>query len=202
MSSGDERRPLLIRHALGRTTVLKASSQRIIACTAVLVAEMFERVACFGILGTLVFFLSTEPFCWNSSLATTAELLFTAVMYVTGLFGGWVSDSYLGRFPTILIGYGIYILGYVFLPILTYYSRNTYTPNITAPLWEGTPCNYTWNDDTSPPFCNTSIDLIANCDVILFGSIVLIAVGAGVVRTNLAPFGGDQVRDTLFLAFN
>lgn len=194
MASGDERQPLLVKNIIGNTTVIRPTTQRQIACAAILVAEMFERVACFGLSGNLVFMLSAEPFCWMSSLATTAELVFTAMMYVTGLFGGWISDSYLGRYPTIIIGYIIYSLGYLYLPVLTWYSQYTYTPNISAIFIEGTPCNSTWENDCTPPFCNKSFDGSSNCSVSLFISIILIAIGAGIVRTNLAPFGGDQVR--------
>ena len=194
MASDDERQPLLLQSISGHMTVVRPSTQRKIACAAVLVAEMFERVACFGLSGTLVLFLTKEPLCWWIWLAPSVEILFNAVMYATGLFGGWLSDSYLGRYPTIIIGYSVYIIGYLYLPLLTYYTQYAYPPNCTISYKEGTPCNSTWHPDMQPPFCNTSYDgKHSTCSITICISIVLIAIGAGIVRTNLAPFGGDQV---------
>ena len=189
-----ERTPLLLRPVGRRTALVRPSTQRKLACAAVLLAEMFERVACYSLSGTLVFFLTKAPFCWDSPLATSLELIFTAVMYVTGLFGGWISDSYLGRYSTIIIGYIIYLIGYIYMPILAFYSEHAPSCMYAKPLPEGTPCNSTWDVDFTPPFCSSEVDDKTTCVASLIPFTIFIAIGAGVVRTNLAPFGGDQVR--------
>ena len=181
-----ERTPLLGR----QPRRLTESTQRKLACAAVLIAEMLERVACYSLSGTLVFFLTKAPLCWDSSPATAIELIFTAVMYTTGLFGGWVSDSYLGRYPTIIGGYLIYFFGYWYMPTLAYYSHQVHPHKYIQPIPEGTPCNSTWN---TPRFCSQDIDGDTACSASLIPFVIFIAIGAGVVRTNLAPFGGDQV---------
>lgn len=194
LSSEDERQPLILSGVTHRQKAfIRPSAQRKIACIAILVAEAFERLACYSVTGNLVFFLSKQPLCWNNYMAATAVLVFTAIMYITGLFGGWISDSYLGRYTTIIVGYVIYGIGYVYLPILTYSSQDSFKPQLSG-LREGTPCNSTWKSDHVPLFCSSEAGGAFNCTVPIFLSLILIGIGAGVVRTNLAPFGGDQVR--------
>ena len=187
-----ERTPLLLRPVGRRTALVRPSTQRKLACAAVLLAEMFERVACYSLSGTLVFFLTKAPFCWDSPLATSLELIFTAVMYVTGLFGGWISDSYLGRYSTIIIGYIIYLVGYIYMPILAYWPEDPSCSYI-EPIAGSTPCNCSWTTNSTPLFCNAKVDGEAACSTPLYIFLILIAIGAGMVNVNLPPFGGDQV---------
>ncbi|XP_067928099.1 solute carrier family 15 member 4-like [Watersipora subatra] len=187
MALDGERLPLL-----GNFTVTRPSHQRKIACTMVLLAEMFERMACYSLSGNLIYFLTKEPLCWSSWISTTAVLVYTAVMYITGLFGGWISDSYLGRYHMIVIGYVIYVVGYAYLPLLTNYTRERekqYTPIETRN--DSTSCNTTWPTGKPPFFC---VSDQSPCSITFFIFITVIGIGAGVVRTNLAPFGGDQAR--------
>ena len=188
--SADERTPLVIP---GTQSVIAPSRQRMLAKAAILFAEGFERIACYSISGNLVFFLTKQPLCWTDPSATAAVLVFTGVMYVIGVIGGWVSDSYIGRYWTILIGYFVYAIGYFYMPYLSYYtSGDDIHENRTN---EGTSCDSQW-PHPEPTIC-ASLDLIdpkSTCSVTLFAFITVIAVGAGIVRTNLAPFGGEQVR--------
>lgn len=196
MAYMDSERTPLLKSVTEKAALVKPSTRRKIACCTILLSEAFERLACYSVAGNLVFFLSKEPLCWASPLATATELIFTAVMYIIGLFAGWVSDSYFGRYATINSGFLIYLLGYAFLPVLTQYTQNTINPTEVAIISEGTPCNSSWSWKT-PFFCDVSYDKDdAQCSLSLYISLILIAIGAGVVRTNLAPFGGDQVCKT------
>lgn len=186
--AANERTPLIIPGV--HSVMIQPSRQRKIASYSILFAEGFERIACYSLSGNLVFFLTKQPLCWTMLLSTTAELVFTGVMYAIGLLGGWLSDSYIGRYKTILLGYLIYFVGYLYLPYISYYTSNgTFDGNITR---EGSECDSKWPQDKTPALCFT--DPSGNrCSVLLFVSISVIAMGAGIVRTNLAPFGGEQV---------
>ena len=47
-------------------------------------------------------------------------LIFMGITYVSSLIGGWVADSFLGKFPIICISYVIYIAGYSLFPLISY----------------------------------------------------------------------------------
>ncbi len=44
--------------------------------------------------------------------------------YVSSLIGGWIADSFLGKFQLICISYVIYILGYGLFPLISFYQSN------------------------------------------------------------------------------
>lgn len=169
---------------------LKPTHQNV-ACAAILVAEGLERLAFYSLAGNLLFFLTSSPLCWESYLATVAQLILTGCMFIIGLFAGWISDSYLGRYYTIIAGYILYVIGYAYLPFMGYFLKTNYTmaPAITR---EGTVCESKL--DNPPLTCSDKIDIgDAQCSMSIFLFLVLVGLGAGIVRTNLAPFGGDQV---------
>lgn len=190
--SADERTPLIIP---GIRSQIAPSRQRMLARAAILFAEGFERIACYSVSGNLVFFLTKEPLCWPDPSATAAVLVFTGLMYAVGLVGGWLSDSYIGRYWTILLGYAIYFIGYFYMPYIAYWTTtgDGIHQNSTS---EGTACNSPWSFNGEPPPLCSTLDMsnpLSVCSVTIFSFITVIAVGAGIVRTNLAPFGGEQV---------
>lgn len=193
-ASSAERIPLLQRpvdFALTRRTQL--------ACAAVLVAEGLERLCYYSLQGNLVFFLSKAPLCWPISLAVYAQLVLSGVMYVMGLFGGLLSDSYLSRYTVIVLGYVFYLLGYVYLPILGHFASVDTSSNASIisqfDYHEGTNCNNDGRIMNLFVLCNDTLSWTNGiaCSTSTFVALTLIAVGSGIVRTNLAPFGGFQV---------
>jgi len=186
MESGDERAPLLLKK-----TILQPSTQHTLACVAVIAANLLERLAYYSIAGNLVFFLYGEPLCWKISLATVTILVLTAITYQLGLISGWLSDSYFGRYWIIVTGYIIYIFGYIVFIYVSFYFKNfkIYKPRYVT--YEGTSCISAWQNDTRPPVCPDGNS--PKCLAALYVGVILVAIGAGTVRTNLASFGGDQV---------
>ena len=172
---------------------ISPSNRRKKARMVLLAAEMFERLAWFSVSGTLIYFLTKEPLCWSSSLSLTAALVSTAVMYTAGLISGWLSDSYVGRYRLIIIGYIIYILGYWYFPVLAFYSQPSNKTHV--PHYEGKSCNSSLFTSSNSSFlCHESIDgNLSPCSFSMFWFLILTAIGAGIVNTNLAPFGADQV---------
>lgn len=159
------------------------------ACWPILIAEGLERIAWYSLIVNLIIFLVKPPLCFASTSATVVQLTTTSVMYVIGLLGGWISDSYVGRYPTIIAGYVIYIIGYSLLLCATYYlpASSTWT-------YEGMLCDQQPSNITNHAFCSAEgYHQDYACSAVIFTALIVVALGAGVVRTNMAPFGGDQV---------
>ncbi|XP_035391931.1 solute carrier family 15 member 4 isoform X2 [Electrophorus electricus] len=189
---------------VGETTPLLDSSSapvrqdsvfrgRRLACAAVLLAESLERMAFYGITSNLVLFLNSQPFYWEGTQASQAPLVFMGVTYLISPFGGWLADAYLGKFWTIAGSLVLYLAGMLFFPFVA--SRNSrigmcgeemafpvqpaecFSPNVTLPLNVTCP--------TRTPYCGA----------VVYSGLVLVALGVGAVKSNITPFGADQVKD-------
>ena len=78
----------------------------------ILMTELCERLAYYGLTGSLVVFF-TKVYKLNTALSTELLTLFGAVNYVTPLLGAFIADKYLGRFKTIAIFCTLYVAGMV-----------------------------------------------------------------------------------------
>ncbi|XP_067933359.1 solute carrier family 15 member 4-like [Watersipora subatra] len=183
MAASSDQQPIIYDVTSSR---FSPSRRRLLASAAIFTSVFFERIAYFSLITNMIPFLTSAPLCWSTKEATFTEILFLAFAYSSGLFGGWLSDSYLGPIKTILTGYFVYFLGYIFLPFLTYFY-----PKQDSAL---TVSCQSWNNSDSPPFCSSSVDDQLTCGLTLYISIILIAISSGVVRTNMAAFGGDQAQ--------
>lgn len=65
--------------------------------------EAFERVASFGLVLNMIFYLM-EVYHMDIVTGTSVIFIWSAVSNGLSIFGGFVSDSYLGRFRVIAIG--------------------------------------------------------------------------------------------------
>mmetsp|Transcript_53490 Transcript_53490/g.93341 ORF Transcript_53490/g.93341 Transcript_53490/m.93341 type:complete len:657 (-) Transcript_53490:348-2318(-) len=92
--------------AAGRKSILTGVAGYII------VTEFCERLAYFGFAGSLVLFFQTQMNYSNSD-ADVQYSAWQGVCYVTPLLGGYIADTYLGRYYTILIFISIYLVGLV-----------------------------------------------------------------------------------------
>lgn len=195
-----EKIPLLSPSPVGGPT-RKTVWQRRIACAAILLTNMFERIAFYGIAGNLVLFLNESPYGWTAQNAVNALGVFTGVSYVMSLIGGWLADWKLGRFKAILVAFVIYLGGFLFMPFLAPRGddtqTNTSTPDFcTAPKTEDV-TNAT--HPTSVPW--QTISLLTKhvypyeeaCAWAVYLALCIIAIGVGIFKANVAPFGADQV---------
>ncbi|PIN01144.1 hypothetical protein CDL12_26352 [Handroanthus impetiginosus] len=75
----------------------------------VIFVEVAERFAYYGVSGNLIMYLTTVL---GQPTATAAKNVNTwqGVSAVFPVFGGFLADSYLGRFKTILISTTIYLI--------------------------------------------------------------------------------------------
>ncbi|CAA7046160.1 unnamed protein product [Microthlaspi erraticum] len=86
------------------------------AAVFIIVVEMAERFAFYGLASNLMTFLTNEL---GQSTATAAKHINTwiGVSCIFPILGAFLADSILGRFKTVLLSSFIYLLGMVMLPL-------------------------------------------------------------------------------------
>ena len=80
--------------------------------TVIIVTEFCERIAFYGLGGSLVLFFQTR-LGYSNAVADVQYSAWSGMCYVTPLIGGFVADSYLGRYNTIVLFATIYLGGLV-----------------------------------------------------------------------------------------
>ncbi len=76
--------------------------------------ELAERAAFYGMRAILALFL-VDVMHFSDGRAGMTASLFSAGAYLMCLFGGWISDKYLGKFWTIIVFAIPYLIGYPLL---------------------------------------------------------------------------------------
>lgn len=170
-----------------------------VAQGSVLATVALERLAFYSLTGNLVLFLNTYPFLWESYNALNASFFFFGITYFSSFFGGLVADTCLGRFKTLIVALLIYIAGYAFFPVISEeheeaYGNSSYS-NITLPPICG---KMTDPDNPGPGVsknCNGQMEdaFEENCSGLIYVILMVVAVGAGTFKSNITPFGADQV---------
>lgn len=105
-----------------------------------------------------------------------------------------ISDSFLGKFKTITFGFILYLIGYAIYPILA--QNDSYIPNY---------CMYKGNKSSiepsiiingsiigDQPFMNENL-FTESCSWLLFLADILIGFAVTLIKSNIAPFGAEQV---------
>uniref|UniRef100_A0A0L8FNQ0 Major facilitator superfamily (MFS) profile domain-containing protein n=1 Tax=Octopus bimaculoides TaxID=37653 RepID=A0A0L8FNQ0_OCTBM len=119
-----------------------------------------------------------------SKLLTTQPLL--RLSFITSLLGGLIADTLLGRFIGLLFSFLIYVIGYFFLLL------------VSAPVPKDGKQNVFYN------FCpshtrNSSMHIPnlfeENCSLLFFSILTTAAIGIGFFKSNIIPFGADQVQN-------
>ncbi|XP_072538632.1 solute carrier family 15 member 4 [Salminus brasiliensis] len=166
---------------------------RRLACAAILLAESLERMAFYGITSNLVLFLNSSPFYWEATLASQAPLVFMGVTYLVSPFGGWLADAFLGKFWTIACSLVLYLAGMLLFPFVANdRSRIGLCGQEMAFPVQPVECFYM--NETLPPNV-TCLPRSPYCGPIVYSGLVLVALGVGAVKSNITPFGADQVKD-------
>jgi len=159
----------------------------------ILLTETLERTAFYGLICNMFMFLNTNPMSWASYNAATVIFVFNGIAYVTAVFGGWLADSFLGKFRTIVIFFCIYVVGFAFWPLFYPHPHVKAHENPGAARW----CRMNSN--------NSESDIIVpidkeNCWWAVYLSIAIVGVGYGTVRVNIIPYGAFQVTQFVFCA--
>ncbi|XP_027435688.1 solute carrier family 15 member 3 isoform X1 [Zalophus californianus] len=178
--AGEERRPLLAPRPRA------PRRWRRTAAAAVLLVETLERAAFFGVSANLVLYLNSASFQWDGEQASRAALVFLGASYLLAPVGGWLADAYLGRYRAVALSLLLYLVASSLLPATAFRDgRRSFCGEVPAsPL--GPACPSTGCTRVSPtPYCAPT----------LYSGLLLLALAASSVRSNLTSFGADQVMD-------
>ncbi|XP_032067516.1 solute carrier family 15 member 3 [Thamnophis elegans] len=158
------------------------------ACLAVLLVEILERAAFFGIVSNLVLYLNSSTFNWGGSQASQAVLIFIGASYLLSPIGGWLADACLGCYWTIVFSFLLYLVSACLLPTVASQEGRLWLcgemPSYPMqPLCQGdmSECKQT----LPSPYCAP----------LLYTGLLILAFGISSVKANLIPFGADQVTD-------
>ncbi|XP_063971234.1 solute carrier family 15 member 4-like [Lytechinus pictus] len=169
-----------------------SSKKRRVACFIILLTEMLERLAYYGITSNLILFLNLEPYNWLSYNAMHVFFAFTSVSYIFSVIGGLIADTYLGRFKTIFISLVIYVIGGVFFVLMGY---ATLDQDFMCDFCdEHDVVNASRTDPTGHKIEPAPAKSPVTCLGPLLVATLLTAIGGGSVRANLSPFGAEQVK--------
>uniref|UniRef100_A0ACD5TMS9 Uncharacterized protein n=2 Tax=Avena sativa TaxID=4498 RepID=A0ACD5TMS9_AVESA len=142
------------------------------ACTFIVVYELFERMAYYGIASNLVMYM-TKNLHQGIVEASNNVTNWSGTVFLTPLIGAVVADAYLGRYWTFVAGSAIYLMGMILL-----------TLSVTMPALKPPPC-----DGTSCPRAS-ALQL-----GVYFGGLYTIALGHGGTKPNISTIGADQFDD-------
>ncbi|KAM7416289.1 hypothetical protein PAMA_018385 [Pampus argenteus] len=189
----NESTPLLDSDSGNRPSPPSVFQGRRLACAAILLAESLERIAFYGITSNLVLFLNSSPFYWEGTQASQAPLMFMGVTYLISPFGGWLADAYLGKFWTIASSLILYLIGMLFFPFISNEDSriNLCGEEMAFPV-QPAECLST---NSTPPSNVTCPIRTPYCGPVVYSGLFLIALGVGTVKSNITPFGADQVKD-------
>eukprot|EP01018_Ginkgo_biloba_P036827 Gb_32315 [translate_table: standard] len=141
------------------------------AASIILGVELSERMCIVGISSNLVTYLVGRLHISNADSANIVTN-FMGTLYILCLFGGFISDSLLGRYRTIAIFATILALGVSLL------AFSTSLPSLQPP-----PC--TGNHRYCIPASGKMLAM-------LYASLYITAFGVGGVKSNVSGFGSDQ----------
>lgn len=190
MADRDERTPLVtysLSSTLGENREI-SKTQIKVSCVCILLVVALERLAFYGITCNLVMLLNADPFMWQALTgAAWTTFTFYSLSFLSSLVFGILADSLFGRFSTLAISFLLFVFGGALMCVLGYFSYkpSTYDQICTATSnWTGVTISAPTSDPIIPETWCTSIVYIA---------LILIALGAGSIRSNLSPFGAEQV---------
>lgn len=133
----------------------------------IIVIEFSERLSYFGLASSLVIYL-TKVLHYDIKTSAKSVNYWAGVTTLMPLFGGFLADSYLGRFSTVLLSSIVYLLGLLVL------TMSRVVPGLK-------PCGGTGCSEPRGVH-----------EVFFFLAIYLISVGTGGHKPSLESFGADQ----------
>ncbi|CAM0956852.1 unnamed protein product [Alopecurus aequalis] len=142
------------------------------ACTFIVVYELFERMAYYGIASNLVMYM-TNKLHQGIVEASNNVTNWSGTVFLTPLIGAVVADAYLGRYWTFVAGSVIYLMGMMLLTL------SVTVPALKPPSCDGTTC---------PRASALQLG-------VYFGGLYTIALGHGGTKPNISTIGADQFDD-------
>ncbi|XP_022760326.1 protein NRT1/ PTR FAMILY 5.2-like [Durio zibethinus] len=145
------------------------------ACSFVVVYEVFERMAYYGISSNLVLYL-TRKLHQGTVKSANNVTNWVGTIWMTPILGAYVADAHLGRYWTFVIASLIYISGMSLL-----------TLSVSLHGLKPPPCHQANVDD-----CKKASTLQL---AVFFGALYTLAVGTGGTKPNISTIGADQFDD-------
>lgn len=169
-SHADERTPIILRHEVpSPVRDTRESYQKQLAIYLILASTLIERIAFYTIVATLS--VVVDPDECSGKGGPIVTLIFTGASYFCTLFFAIISDRWLGRAKTVLLGYIFYLSGYILLATFTSGSIEQ--------------CDK-----------KTAVQLFTeNCSYYTYPALIMTAIGAGAVQCNTSVLGGEQYQD-------
>ncbi|KAL6184016.1 hypothetical protein ACLB2K_045423 [Fragaria x ananassa] len=137
--------------------------------------QSFEIMAIAAVGNNLITYVINEM---HFSLSKSANIVtnFIGTVFLLALVGGYLSDSYLGSFWTMLIFGFVELSGFILL------SVQAHLPQLKPP-----PCNN--STAVGEDYCEEAKGFKA---LIFFAALYLVALGSGCVKPNMIAHGADQ----------
>lgn len=132
----------------------------------IVVNEFCERFSYYGMRALLILYF-TQFIGWDFNLATAVYHTFVALCYLTPILGALISDSWLGKFRTIVSLSIVYTIGQAVTAISSINDLSDYNH-------DGVPDNFP---------LHVALSMIG---------LALIALGTGGIKPCVSAFGGDQ----------
>ncbi|QCD79713.1 solute carrier family 15 [Vigna unguiculata] len=174
----EERQP---RHAQGESSTLDWRSRPsnpakhggIIPAAFILGLQAFEIMAIAAVGNNLITYV-TNDMHFPLSKAANVVTNFVGTIFLLALLGGYLSDSHLGSFWTMLIFGFLELSGFILLSVQAH-----------VPQLKPAACNVLTDGEQ----CVEAKGLKA---AIFFVALYLVALGSGCVKPNMVAYGGDQ----------
>ncbi|KAG8091907.1 hypothetical protein GUJ93_ZPchr0012g19788 [Zizania palustris] len=147
------------------------------ACSFVVVYEVFERMAYYGISSNLVLYLTTKLHQGTVSSANNVTN-WVGTVWMTPIVGAYIADAHLGRYRTFMAASIVYLLGMSLL-----------TLSVSLPSLKPPKCGA----GTADPSCKEKASSLQLG--VFFLSLYILAVGTGGTKPNISTIGADQFDD-------
>ncbi|XP_059157142.1 solute carrier family 15 member 4-like [Physella acuta] len=145
------------------------SPYKLFIVLSILLVEMCERMAYYGVVANLVLFC-TSVLDYTSNEATNISLIFTGSVYLIPIIGGLIADSWSNRFNVIFGSGLIYLCGLFLVVCAAINYQNLF------------------NDPAQ-------VLSSENRRIFYIVGLVLVAIGTGGIKANVGLFGAQQVQD-------
>ncbi|KAJ3690085.1 hypothetical protein LUZ61_019249 [Rhynchospora tenuis] len=144
------------------------------ACSFIVVYEVFERMAYYGISSNLVLYL-TKKLHQGTVASANNVTNWVGTIWMTPIIGAYIADAHLGRYWTFVIASAIYISGMCLL-----------TLSVSLPSLKPPACGATTSDST----CSQKASPLQLG--IFYLSLYILAIGTGGTKPNISTIGADQ----------
>ena len=161
------------RHKKPRKYVLSdrlfAERNKKLAKVCLMLTVTLERAAYYGLLGNLAYFANVF-LDYTADESVYLTLGFASLTWISCFVGGIFGDAVFGRFRTIISGLCLYILGYISLSLLAHFI-------------------------TDEDVKHTNISIVRKPLYVAWflGSLIIVSLGEGRFKSNMSPFGADQI---------